>query len=203
MKYLVNSISLNMFNLSSDVGIKLHVKHMNTEDFCKEIDEATSAIGHQATAQLLMSLCGKQISMNRVEVKINDKDELLVVQLLTRLPEGKVLSFEEIAKLLNNGLIKLLKVRVRITESSEKKKYVVVKRVSDSSYSYAVKLYDGDIVIDEDVCGELAYWGIPDVKNCFEAVNELLKRNRIDDAVDTYYCGGFYQPKCPSMNEYD
>ncbi|MEM4854859.1 MAG: hypothetical protein QXE75_05510 [Sulfolobales archaeon] len=43
MKYLVNSIDLNIFNLSSDVSIKLRVKHISTEDFCNEIDEATNA----------------------------------------------------------------------------------------------------------------------------------------------------------------
>lgn len=115
MKYLVNALSLSMFNLNVDLDIGLYVKQMTPTDFCREIDDSViSAIGHQATAQLISTLCSKQVNTNRVEVKLNDKDELLVIQLLTRLPEGKILSADEIMELMSGGLVKLLKIKVSI-----------------------------------------------------------------------------------------
>jgi hypothetical protein len=54
-----------------------------------------SAIGHQATAEVLSTLLGAKIEVNRVEVKLGLSDRLLVFQLRKRLSEGEVLKTRE------------------------------------------------------------------------------------------------------------
>jgi len=58
-----------------------------------------SAVGHESTAKLLSQLLGIEIPVNRIEIKIEYGDKLIVFQLLQRLPEGKVLSEEELRQL--------------------------------------------------------------------------------------------------------
>ena len=59
----------------------------------------TSAVGHQETADLLTSLLGIPVPMNRVAIKMADGDMAIVFRLKNRLPEGTVLSEEELSKL--------------------------------------------------------------------------------------------------------
>ena len=59
----------------------------------------TSAVGHEATASLMSELTGINIPVNRVAIKMQPGDIAVVFRLLTRLPEGKVLSLDEIAKI--------------------------------------------------------------------------------------------------------
>jgi hypothetical protein len=59
----------------------------------------TSAIGHDGTAQFLTSLLGLDVPVNRVAVTMQPGDQALVLRLQTRLPEGAVLSDEQLATL--------------------------------------------------------------------------------------------------------
>ena len=59
----------------------------------------TSAIGHQGTADLLTSLLGIPVPMNRIAIKMADGDMAVVFRLKNRLPEGVVLPEEELSKL--------------------------------------------------------------------------------------------------------
>ena len=113
MKYIANSLSLNMFNVDL-AGIGLYIEPLGLSEFCAEIKNSINAIGHKATTDLVNSLCSTNLAPNRVEIKLSDRDELIVVQLLTRLPECKVLTSEELSNMYNNGLIKLLRIKVRI-----------------------------------------------------------------------------------------
>lgn len=56
-----------------------------------------SAIGHQASADFLSALLGIDIPANRVAVTMQAGDAALVLRLTERLPEGRVLSAEEMA----------------------------------------------------------------------------------------------------------
>jgi hypothetical protein len=58
-----------------------------------------SAIGHEGTANLLSRLTDVSIPVNRVPIKMTVGDMAIVFRLLTRLPEGKVLSEEELKQL--------------------------------------------------------------------------------------------------------
>jgi len=59
----------------------------------------TSAVGHQGTAELLSNLLGVPIPANRIAVHLEKGDVGIHFALRTRLPEGKVLSKEELEKL--------------------------------------------------------------------------------------------------------
>ena len=54
-----------------------------------------SAVGHEATAQFLTLLLGINIPFNRVSISMTKGDQALVFRLKTRLPEGRVLTIEE------------------------------------------------------------------------------------------------------------
>lgn len=61
--------------------------------------EFISAIGHEATAKLMSELTGMEIPTNRISIKMQPGDQAVVFRVLTRLPEGKVLTQEEIENL--------------------------------------------------------------------------------------------------------
>jgi hypothetical protein len=56
----------------------------------------TSAVGHEATASFLSQLTGLTIPVNRIQIQMKPGDKAIVFQVLQRLPEGKVLSEEEL-----------------------------------------------------------------------------------------------------------
>jgi hypothetical protein len=59
----------------------------------------TSAVGHEATAQLLTKLLGVNIPFNRATIYMAPGDRALHFFLRTRLPEGRVLSEDELRSL--------------------------------------------------------------------------------------------------------
>ncbi|MEM2697965.1 MAG: DUF1874 domain-containing protein [Ignisphaera sp.] len=54
-----------------------------------------SAVGHEATAQFLSQLFDINVQTNRVAVKLKPGDKVVALKLQGRLPEGKVLTEEE------------------------------------------------------------------------------------------------------------
>jgi hypothetical protein len=58
-----------------------------------------SAVGHESTAKLLTQILGFPITVNRIQIKLEKGDILIVFQLLQRLPEGKVLEASELEKI--------------------------------------------------------------------------------------------------------
>ena len=58
-----------------------------------------SAIGHEGTANLMSQLTGMTIPVNRVAIKMQPGDKAVVFRVLTRLPEGKVLTQEELSQI--------------------------------------------------------------------------------------------------------
>jgi hypothetical protein len=96
--YLSNAFSLSMLNLPE---ANLIVKEVPLEEVKETLKNNTfvSAIGHQATAEILSTLLEIPVSMNRVSISLNKGDVLYVFQLLTRLQEGQILSTDEIRSL--------------------------------------------------------------------------------------------------------
>jgi hypothetical protein len=69
----------------------------------------TSAVGHSGAAQLLAALLGVEVPVCRVAVAMRPGDRALVLRLLGRLPEGAVLSAEQLRALpCELGLLKRL-----------------------------------------------------------------------------------------------
>ena len=58
-----------------------------------------SAIGHEGTANLLFRLTGMPTPVSRVPIKMAVGDTAIVFRLLNRLPEGKILSEDELKQL--------------------------------------------------------------------------------------------------------
>lgn len=54
-----------------------------------------SAIGHAASATLLARLLAIDIPLNRIPITMQTGDQALILRLLQRLPEGKVLGEQE------------------------------------------------------------------------------------------------------------
>lgn len=98
-KYLANAISLNMFPQGQSVDI--HVKPIQSEDIPKDI---VSAVGHKDTAKVIESLIGFEVIPQRINVALEEKDELYVAQYIgprlqegaTCLPEGAKINFLKI-----------------------------------------------------------------------------------------------------------
>ena len=55
-----------------------------------------SAIGHSASAYLLKDFLGIDIPINRIQIEMQPDDKALILRLLSRLPEGKVLDYHEL-----------------------------------------------------------------------------------------------------------
>ena len=72
----------------------------------------TSAIGHEATAAMLSQLLGMQVPVNRISIKVEYGDDIIVFQLLQRLPEGKILTVEELQQLIQQGQAKFYYVEI-------------------------------------------------------------------------------------------
>jgi phage terminase large subunit-like protein len=101
--FLGNAFSLGMLEASSS-GLTLRVRPLTLEEVKSLLKEGfVSAVGHQATADILISLLGTTVPCNRVAIKLAAGDKLIVFQLQVRLEEGKILSAEEVAALYREG----------------------------------------------------------------------------------------------------
>jgi len=95
--YISNAFSIGM--LSSNDSI-VRIKNLELEKVKEILSRGfISAVGHKATADVITQMVGIDIPTNRIEVKLTTNDVLVVFQLLSRLPEGSILTREEIDKL--------------------------------------------------------------------------------------------------------
>jgi hypothetical protein len=104
MLYLSNSFSLGMLSPTSPEGLTLRVRPVSLEEVKSLLREGfISAVGHQGTADVIASLTGVEVPVNRVAIKLATGDRLVVLQLQVRLEEGKILSSDEVAALYQEG----------------------------------------------------------------------------------------------------
>ena len=100
--YISNAFSLSM--LTPPITVKVveasveDVKNILTRGF-------TSAVGHEATAQVITTQLSIPVPTNRVGIKLSAGDVLIVFQLLTRLPEGKILGVDEMRQMPANWYV--------------------------------------------------------------------------------------------------
>jgi len=95
---------LNTLIIPVDFEIKekyeIYLEKINIETAKKILSEGfTSAIGHESTARLLTKLLKIEIPFNRIAIKMREGDIGIHFFLKTRLPEGKILSEEELKEL--------------------------------------------------------------------------------------------------------
>ncbi len=69
-----------------------------------------SAIGHESTARVLSLLIDHEVPANRIAIKMEVNDQAIVFRPKQRLPEGKILTEEELRAIsFELGLLKCLK----------------------------------------------------------------------------------------------
>jgi len=111
--FLGNAFSLGMISPGPQ-GLTLRVRQLSLEevkDLLKE-ESFTSAVGHQATAEVLTLLTGTPIPVNRIAVSLSLGDRLIVFQLRVRLEEGRILTAEEVQAMHEQGLTSFYLVEV-------------------------------------------------------------------------------------------
>ena len=96
--YIANAFSLGMLDGDATLSVKEVTDHPALPTMLKERG-FVSALGHEATAKVVSKKLGLEVPANRVAIKLKEGDLLIVFQLLQRLPEGKVLTEEEIESL--------------------------------------------------------------------------------------------------------
>jgi len=96
MVYLSNAFSLGMLSGNNVLTV---TELSNDQAISLLKDGFQSAVGHQATADFIKNLTGIDIPVNRVSLALKNGDMLLVLQLQGRLPEGKVLSEDEMKQI--------------------------------------------------------------------------------------------------------
>jgi hypothetical protein len=76
------------------------VKTISNDRAIQQIkDGFTSAVGHDSTAELMASLLGVNVPVNRISVKPQPGDILLCFRLKNRAPEGVILSRQQLEEL--------------------------------------------------------------------------------------------------------
>jgi hypothetical protein len=97
--YLLNSLVIPVDFLKTPV-VWVRMRKADIKEVMQVLQRGfMSAIGHEGTARLLTELLGVQVPYNRVSVSLQPGDVAIHFVLKTRLPEGKVLSYEELQQL--------------------------------------------------------------------------------------------------------
>jgi hypothetical protein len=110
--YLANAFSLNMLpeDFKGKVFIQRNLLLYQVKALLSEGFE--NAVGHKGTVELINNLLGLNLSVNRIQVKLDYNDTVVVVQLKTRLEEGQVLSPYQMYQLYEQGMVEFSLVKV-------------------------------------------------------------------------------------------
>ncbi|MEM0325043.1 MAG: DUF1874 domain-containing protein [Thermoplasmata archaeon] len=108
MKCISNAFSLSMVKTPA----LIYIRDADNEEVKDNLPELQSFIGHESTAQIISDLLEEPVRANRAPISLNEGDSCYIFQLLQRLPEGKILTKEEIEQL----PYKWLKVSVLYSE---------------------------------------------------------------------------------------
>jgi hypothetical protein len=104
MLYLGNAFSISMLSsiLDSEKETNIKVKEVDLEtakEIIRNANEFTSAVGHPSTADVMTQMLGTEVKPNRIQLQLKHGDQLLILQILVRLEEGRVLNADEILAL--------------------------------------------------------------------------------------------------------
>jgi hypothetical protein len=102
MLYLANAFSLGMLKTSPE-GLTLRVRPISLEEAKNLLGGFESVVGHPATSQILTTLLGVEVPVNRVAITLSPGDRVIVFQLGVRLEEGRILNEEEVLSLYREG----------------------------------------------------------------------------------------------------
>jgi len=116
MLYVSNAFSLSMLENAESI---LHVETISHQEAVRRLKSSDfqSAVGHESTAKVISQLTGVQVPTNRIKISLKPNDLLLVFQLKTRLPEGRLLTMEEVQQMVRERLFDWRLVRVMGVEA--------------------------------------------------------------------------------------
>ncbi|MCY0880955.1 MAG: DUF1874 domain-containing protein [Firmicutes bacterium] len=98
MLYILNSMIIPLKE-GDEYTIKARQIFLQSAKELLSHEQFVSAVGHQATADLLSSVMGIKIPMNRIAITLSHGDKALCFVLKQRLPEGVVIkTIEELQK---------------------------------------------------------------------------------------------------------
>lgn len=89
--YLLNTPVLTSYgewHFHGPISLEVAMQHISSG--------FTSAIGHKGSAQFLSQLLKIEVPLNRVSITMYPGDTALVLRIKSRLPEGKILTHQEI-----------------------------------------------------------------------------------------------------------
>lgn len=99
MLYILNSAILPLKEGEEYLIKAKEIKIEEARELVKK-EPFTSAIGHQATAELLTNVLGVNVPMNRIAIRVTHGDKILAFMLKQRLPEGVVITkIEDLEKI--------------------------------------------------------------------------------------------------------
>jgi len=115
MLYVANAFSLGMLGPLGPAGLTIKVRPMTVEEVKEVLSSTsfTSAVGHESTAAILSTLLGLPVEARRVAITLSPGDRVIVFQLAVRLPEGAVLTAEEVLSLYREGKASFVLVEVQ------------------------------------------------------------------------------------------
>jgi hypothetical protein len=115
--YVTNAFSANML-FANYHAAEVYFEKITEKEARKMLESKAfeSAIGHESTAQILSERLGQEVKANRMPVSLQAGDQVLICQITFpggRLPEGKVLTEQEVRRL----PITYILARLAVTES--------------------------------------------------------------------------------------
>ena len=113
--YISNAFSLNMLGQwMPQQGLTLTVRPMSLDEVREVLKSTsfTSAVGHASTAEIISLLVGIEVPANRATISLSPEDKLIVFQIQVRLPEGVVLTRDEVLTLYQEGKASFVLVEV-------------------------------------------------------------------------------------------
>lgn len=95
--YLLNALVTPFKGVTAEFRIERVTKNTAKEIFEINKNRVVSALGHEGAVQAFQILLGEhpEIKINRIQVFLERGDEALALSLKARIPEGKVLTLEE------------------------------------------------------------------------------------------------------------
>jgi len=110
--YVANAFSLGML---PETTVSIQAKPITLEEARKLLseNEFKSVVGHEGTAIVLSKLLKLHVPFNRQAIKLEEGDTIIVFQLRFRLPEGAVLTQNDLMNILENRLYSLWVVEVK------------------------------------------------------------------------------------------
>jgi hypothetical protein len=94
MLYVLNSATLPLVEGKAYLIKAKQLSIQEASEMLKK-EKFISAVGHEATAQMLSNIFGVNIPYNRIQIYLDHGDKLLSIILKKRLPEGTILKTVE------------------------------------------------------------------------------------------------------------